>query len=59
MPKPRTRRKSSRPYQLVVVLDADDLALVEKATAQTKSTKADLVRRALRAYARLILANAA
>lgn len=42
--------KHRRPYQLVVVLDAEDKERLDEAAAREKASKADTVRRAIREH---------
>ena len=42
--------KRNRPYQLVVVLDAEDKERLDEAAAREKASKADTVRRAIREH---------
>jgi uncharacterized protein (DUF1778 family) len=49
---PTPKRKPTKPYTLVILLDHDDRAALEEAAAIEKLNKSDSVRRAIRAYAR-------
>ena len=47
-----TKKKPTKPYTLVIVLDNEDKRLLEDAAQIEKLNKSDAVRRAIRLYAR-------
>jgi hypothetical protein len=48
----RRKTNGDRPYQFIVVLDQEDRADLELVVADTKLTRADIVRQMIRARAR-------